>query len=127
VTRTDEGKGFDGVSGKAAGHPFIVHNRKSHIDRKRLNALHEFAQSKASLQRRARASLRGKTLPHLRRRLPDAGRSPTPGARQQAERNLLPELRALKEQYGITLQVCLVPAKLHGSSPIMSTNALPGS
>ncbi|OHE63642.1 MAG: hypothetical protein A2Z99_03205 [Treponema sp. GWB1_62_6] len=46
----EEGNGFDGVSGKVDGRPFIVLKKDRPIVRKRLTALHEFVHQSVSLK-----------------------------------------------------------------------------
>jgi Zn-dependent peptidase ImmA (M78 family)/DNA-binding XRE family transcriptional regulator len=114
VIELDEYGGFDGVSGKAAGHPFIVLNQKCPLDRKRLTALHECAHQclsfkdglSESIVEKLCHSFGGAFLMPVEVLYRELGR--------QRSDISLPELRALKEQYGISMQAIMFRARQHG-------------
>ncbi len=114
VIELDEGDGFDGVSGRAAGHPFIVLNRKCPIDRKRLTALHEFAHQSLTFKE----DLSETVVEKLCHTFGGAFLMPAEVLRcelgSKRSEISLPELRALKEQYGISMQAVMFRAKIHG-------------
>jgi len=106
--------GFDGLSGRANGSPFIVLNKDSPSDRKRLTALHEFAHlclsfkpfvTEAELEKLCH-SFGGSFL------LPREALIRELGAKR-SDISLV-ELRNLKVQYGISMQAIMYRAKQHG-------------
>lgn len=114
VIELNEGDGFDGVSGSAEGRPFIVLNRNRPTDRKRLTALHEFAHQSITFKDGLSVSV----VEKLCHTFGGAFLMPAKVLRRElgAKRSeiSLPELRALKEQYGISMQAVMFRAKLHG-------------
>jgi len=114
VIELDGGEGFDGVSGKAEGQPFIVLNQDRPIDRKRLTALHEFAHQCL----RFNDELSDVAIEKLCHTFGGAFLMPAEVLRRELGRKRsdisLPELRALKEQYGISMQAVMFRAKLQG-------------
>jgi len=114
VIELDEGDGFDGVSGKVEGHPFIVLNRNRPTDRKRLTALHEFAHQSLSFKE----DLADTAIEKLCHTFGGAFLMPAEVLRRELgdkrSEISLPELRALKEQYGISMQAVMFRSKLHG-------------
>ncbi|TFH48609.1 MAG: ImmA/IrrE family metallo-endopeptidase [Methanothrix sp.] len=114
IIELDAPDGFDGLSGKVEGTPFIVLNKASPSDRKRLTALHEFAHLCLSFHPALEASKMEK-LCH------------TFGGAFLMPRDVLIkelgekrsdisffELRNLKLQYGISMQAIMYRAKQHG-------------
>uniref|UniRef100_A0A7C3II91 Helix-turn-helix domain-containing protein n=1 Tax=Gracilinema caldarium TaxID=215591 RepID=A0A7C3II91_9SPIR len=114
VIEIDDMNDFDGVSGKAKGQPFIILNRNRPTDRKRLTALHEFAHQSITFK----ADIPDAKIEKLCHTFGSAFLMPaTILKRELGEKRSeisLPELRALKEQYGISMQAIMYRAKLHG-------------
>ena len=114
VIELNGGDGFDGVSGSVEGHPFIVLNQDRPIDRKRLTALHEFAHQSLTFKN----GLSETVVEKLCHTFGGAFLMPAEVLRRELGRKRseisLPELRALKEQYGISMQAVMFRAKLHG-------------
>lgn len=107
-------EGFDGLSGRVESAPFIVLNKDSPSDRKRLTALHEFAHlclsfepsiNEAALEKLCHSFGSSFLLPRdvLIREL---------GAKRSDVSFV--ELRNLKIQYGISMQAIMYRAKQHG-------------
>lgn len=114
VLEIEAPEGFDGLSGRANGSPFIVLNKDSPSDRKRLTALHEFAHlclsfkpsvAEAELEKLCHSFGGSFLLPRevLIREL---------GAKRSDISFV--ELRNLKVQYGISMQAIMYRAKQHG-------------
>ncbi len=114
VLELEAPEGFDGLSGRVEKAPFIVLNKDSPSDRKRLTALHEFAHlclsfepsvSEAELEKLCHSFGGSFLLPHdvLIKEL---------GAKRSDISFV--ELRNLKIQYGISMQAIMYRAKQHG-------------
>jgi Zn-dependent peptidase ImmA (M78 family)/DNA-binding XRE family transcriptional regulator len=114
VIEIDDTNDFDGVSGKAKGQPFIILNRNRPTDRKRLTALHEFAHQSITFK----ADIPDAKIEKLCHTFGGAFLMPATILKRELGKKRseisLPELRALKEQYGISMQAIMYRAKLHG-------------
>jgi len=114
VIELDEHAHFDGLSGKVDGYPFIVINRKLPTDRKRLTALHEFAHQTLKFK----SALPANSVEKLCHAFGGAFLMPSNVLRRELgeKRNeiSLPELYALKKEYGISMQAIMVRAKQTG-------------
>ena len=107
-------EGFDGLSGRAQGDPFIVLNMDAPSDRKRLTALHEFAHlclsfkpslTEAEIEKLCH-SFGGSFLFPQEVLIKELGT-------KRSDISLV-ELRNLKVQFGISMQAIMYRAKQHG-------------
>lgn len=113
VLETDEGEGFDGLSGWVGASPFIILNASSPSDRKRLTALHEYAhltlEFDASILEADRERLchtfGGAFLLPRDVLIKELGS-------KRSEVSFF-ELDSLKRQYGISMQAIMYRAKQH--------------
>jgi Zn-dependent peptidase ImmA (M78 family) len=114
VIELDAPEGFDGLSGKADGAPFIVLNRAAPSDRKRLTALHEFAHLCLLFS----PVLESSQLEKLCHSFGGAFLMPRDVLIKElgAKRSDISffELKNLKLQYGISMQAIMYRAKQHG-------------
>ncbi len=114
VIELDAPEGFDGLSGNAAGIPFIVLNKASPSDRKRLTALHEFAHLCLSFN----PSLEPREIEKFCQTFGGAFLMPSEVLIKElgAKRSDISyvELKNLKLQYGISMQAIMYRAKQHG-------------
>jgi len=107
-------EGFDGLSGRVESVPFIVLNKDSPSDRKRLTALHEFAHLCLSFK----PSLAENELEKLCHSFGGSFLLPRTVLIKElgAKRSDISfvELRNLKIQYGISMQAIMYRARQHG-------------
>lgn len=114
VIETDEGDGFDGLSGWVDSAPFIVLNAAAPPDRKRLTALHEFAHLTLEFDE----ALEEKERERLCHTFGAAFLLPRDVLRKElgtlrSEISWF-ELGSLKEQYGLSMQAVLYRARQRG-------------